>query len=161
MLPWVLGFLIPTGFLLVGAVGKKLVSEAPGWIWADWYLGIELALASVSICTLNACDLYRLGERADRLREESLADGAAAPREVKDERDRSYAQMTKEIRQEQGRTIACLALAFFAFLFVGTVHRQWESRPDDQWKKKLMLAGLSNLCGYVPMVCYMLFAKGV
>jgi hypothetical protein len=159
MLHWLMGFLVPSSFLIVGAVGKKLVSTDPYWTWSDWYLGIELALASVTACTINLCDLHKAGDRGELAIESGIRD-TSVKEDVKRERMRVHGDSMKEARQEQGRNIVCLALAILAFFYVGTLHRQWDTRADDK-PKRMALAGLANFCGACPMVVYMLWVKGV
>lgn len=157
-----LGFLIPTAFLFAGALGKKLVSRIPHWEWPDVYLGVELTLAAVTVSTVNLCDLYKLDDKT----EAEMTKNTEKAQTVKEREDaqvenRVLHRRMRESRREGGRNVVCLAIAVLAFLFVGTLHRQWDGKPDTDTQKRWLLAGAANFCGYFVMVLYMLWVKGI
>src|ERR1044072_6304502 len=44
---YVVAFCVPVGVLVIGALAKKIM-RGPGWLRSDFYLGVELALASLA-----------------------------------------------------------------------------------------------------------------
>ncbi len=118
-------------------------------------------MAALTVSVLNACDLYRLGDKEHQAMVAAAANAqTVGEREGVKTRNEVHAENLEEIRKEEGRNTLILALAFVAFLVALVLHRQWEPQPDSRTKHVLLL-GVANFCGYVPMACYMLFVKGV
>ncbi|MFG0632980.1 hypothetical protein [Pseudomonas sp. xss_2] len=61
--PYVIALGIPLILLLCGAVAKKLV-RGGGWRQSDFYLGVELALASLGSAMVYFYDLQKIVETA-------------------------------------------------------------------------------------------------
>ena len=162
MLRLVLGFLVPTAFLVVGFLAKTIIRPGrPRISWPDLYLGTEWTVAAVTLCILNACDLYRLGQNA-RTEQETIEKKAQTLGQIEEARcRRRYVdESLEDNRQEQGRNTAILASAVLLFLVAAFIHRRWEPEPDS-CRKRALMAGCANFCGYAPMALYMLYVKGL
>src|SRR4051794_31114606 len=99
--PKLVAILVPAILLLAGALAKKLV-RASGWMWQDFYLGIEFTLAAMSSGLVYIFDLVKVIAKAP---------GA-------------------DLKDKLSYTALFLCVTFFLFLYVLGVHQDWEKAPD-------------------------------
>ena len=115
---YISGIGVPILLSLLGIFGKKLV-RGKGWKRSDFYLGVEFTLAALSAALVNIFDLLR-------------------PNRVRTEGDNTI-------------LLANFIVALFSllmFMFVLSLHQDWESSDATRGKQLLWLAGISNAIGF-------------
>lgn len=125
---------IPFLLILCGAFAKKLV-RGTNWKKNDFFLGVELSLASLGSAMVYFYDLQKLP--------------VANP------------PLSTNVGEKIGATATFLAISFFLLLFVLTTHQDWESRNSNPRGQILMLGVLSNGVGIGLFALFVLFVKGL
>lgn len=105
---------IPILFLVIGAVGKKLVRGSP-WCRSDWYLGPELALSLIPAALLYAVDQLR-----------KLDDGTLAANQIH----------TLHVHLAWSVVFAGIALAVYMGLL--SLHQDWEDESGHKFQLPLL-----------------------
>ncbi|HEY3744257.1 MAG TPA: hypothetical protein VGL53_30650 [Bryobacteraceae bacterium] len=129
--PKLVAILVPAILLLAGALAKKLV-RASGWMWQDFYLGIEFTLAALSSGLVYIFDLVKVIA--------TKAPGA-------------------DVRDKLSYTALFLCVTFFLFLYVLGVHQDWEKAPDAT-PKRIRLGFVANFVGGGLLAAFILLIKG-
>lgn len=132
---FVIALLVPTLLFLAGGFGKKLVRGSRDWHRKDWYLGIDATLAAMSAALINIFEIARLKKIVPN--DSGLYD------------------------KQQVATAVFIAISFFMFLYVLSVHQNWESKSRNARAQKFWLLGLANLIGLGLMFVFVLIVKGV
>ncbi len=109
---------MPLLLVLLGVIGKKLVRQTRGWKARDFYLGVELTLAAVSSALLNIFDSLNP--------------------------DRKEADNHRVLLSNFVVTV----LGMLLFMFVLSLHRDWESNSQHPKKEAFWLLGVSNMIGF-------------
>jgi hypothetical protein len=127
-----LAFGVPIIFILVGAIGRKLV-RGTDWERRDFYLGVELCLAALSSNILFLIELLR----------------ASA--------------MTTATPDYKGEVSAALFLVvvFSIYMWLLSLHQDWESKGDRPTAQMCRLMLLSNALGGGLFAAFVFLIKGV
>ena len=130
------GALIPAVIIAAGSVGKKLVHKEP-WCWEHTFFGIELSVAAFADAMLGMGDMIK-----------DLPAAGNVPITV-----------VKQLLI----IVGFIVFDFMMFLFLLSTHQDWEKKKckslEDRQKRVLMLAGISNLIGFVLLASRMFFLK--
>ena len=118
MYRYIVGIGVPLALAAIGVLGKKVV-RGKGWRQADFFLGIELCLAGIANGLVSSCELLKVAAG-------TLPIGSA-----------TYAILSA------GVTFA----GFFIFIFLLSIHQDWESKDGDQRGKFWRLGIISNVLG--------------
>jgi hypothetical protein len=132
--PYLVAVGIPLLLMLCGALAKKLV-RGGGWKLTDFFLGVELSLASLGSAMVYFYDLQKLpmpGQPA-----------------------------VAGLGDKIGATATFLAISFFLLLWVLSTHQDWETRTTNKKGQVLMLGLLSNGVGIALFAGFVLLVKGV
>jgi hypothetical protein len=139
---YVIYFVIPSLFLFLGAISKRIIRASVSR-WDDWFLGVELILTALSTGMMHALDL-----------------GFKLKRHGKIRNDLDFLNVTLFI-----------IITFVLFLFIVIVHQRWESIPSTalalrakskrERGKIFWLAGVSNTIGYMLFTTYIFLIKGL
>ncbi len=132
--PYLVAVGIPLLLMLCGALAKKLV-RGGGWKKSDFFLGVELSLASLGSAMVYFYDLQKLPSPAQ--------------------------QLSQNVGDKIGATATFLAISFFLLLLVLSTHQDWESRVTNPRGQILMLGILSNGVGIGLFAVFVLLVKGV
>lgn len=132
--PYLVAVGIPLLLMLCGALAKKLVRGA-GWKKNDFFLGVELSLASLGSAMVYFYDLQKLPVANQPL--------------------------VANVGDKIGATATFLAISFFLLLLVLSTHQDWESRTTNPKGQVLMLGVLSNGVGIALFAVFVLLVKGV
>ena len=125
---------IPLILLLCGALAKKLV-RGGGWKCSDFFLGVELALASLGSAMVYFFDLQKAG-----------ATPAVPPIPITD---------------KIGATASFLAIAFFLMLWVLSTHQDWEGRTQNPRGQIFWLGLFCNGVGIGLFFSFVMLVKGI
>lgn len=112
------GIGVPLLLALLGVIGKKLVRQTRGWKARDFYLGVELTLAAVSSALLNIFDLLNPDRKGTDNHRVLLSN------------------------------FVVTVLGMLLFMFVLSLHRDWESNNQHPKKEAFWLLGVSNAIGF-------------
>jgi hypothetical protein len=118
MYRYIVGIGVPLILALFGILGKKVV-RGPGWKRTDFYIGVELTLAALANGLVSSCELLKI---ATGTLPQKMAGYAVASAVV-------------------------TLLGFFMFLFLLSIHQDWESNDSDHWRKFIWLGIVSNMLG--------------
>ena len=132
--PYLMAIGIPIVLIVSGALAKKIV-RGSRWRPADFFLGVELSLASMASALVYIADLSRLSIvsiRQDPFLESKLA-----------------------------ATATFIALCFFLLLWIVSTHQDWEKRSQNPKGQIIWLGGIANLIGAGLLAAFVLFVKGV
>ena len=132
--PYLIALGIPLILLLCGAIAKKLV-RGGGWKYSDFFLGVELALASLGSAMIYFYDLQRLGAKAGN--------------------------SSISVADKIGATASFLAIAFFLLLWVLSTHQDWEERTQNVRGQIVWLGVISNGVGIALFASFVMLVKGV
>ena len=132
--PYLVAVGIPLLLMLCGALAKKLV-RGGGWKKSDFFLGVELSLASLGSAMVYFYDLQKL----------------PIPTQ----------QLVPSVGDKIGATATFLAISFFLLLLVLSTHQDWESRTANPKGQILMLGVVSNGIGIALFAFFVLLVKGV
>lgn len=130
--PYIIAIAIPLILILSGGFAKKLV-RGSSFQWKDFYLGVEMTLATLGASLTNFFDLRKLDQNGHA--------------------NIDPANITKNA--------TFLAVSFFSLLIIMTVHQEWESRNQAPQKQLFWLGIFANLIGAGLMIAFTLFVKGV
>jgi|SRR5947209_174000 len=119
---YITGVGVPALLALLGVVGKKLARQGRGWKARDFYLGVEFTLAAVSAALVNIFDLLNPSRSAPGSRAALLANVTVA------------------------------FVGMLLFMFVLSLHRDWESNERHSAKELFWLLGVANAIGLVLLV---------
>lgn len=133
MYRYIVGIGVPVAFTGLGALGKKLIRKSGGWQISDFYLGIELTLAGIANGLVGSFDLLK------------LSSGALPPNMV------PYAVASAVVT----------FCGFFSFLFLLSIHQDWESNDTDQRGKMIRLGIVSNGVGLVILFASIMLVPGL
>lgn len=125
---------IPLILVFCGALAKKLV-RGTFWQASDFFLGVELALASLGSALIHFFDLQRQ-TATQSVTSASLGNSVAA-------------------------TASYVAIAFFLLLWILSTHQDWVSRTQNQKGQLIWLGGVSNIIGVVLFAAFIMLVKGV
>ena len=125
---------IPLLLLFCGALAKKIVRSG-GWKLADFFLGVELALAALGSAMVYLYDLQKM----------PLLDSDRA----------------KAFSGKIGSTATFLVIAFFILMWVVSIHQDWEGRNRNRTGQIWMLVLFCNGLGIALFAGFVLFIKGV
>src|SRR5437870_43548 len=106
MSPITIGVFVTFGFVLLGVLGKAI---AHGWKWDDVYLGMEMALTTISWSVIYAFDLSR------QLRMEAGVANNSAD--------------IKNLSNLLQWNTAFLVAALICYFLIAHIHRWWERHP--------------------------------
>ena len=132
---FVVALLVPLLLFLAGGLGKKLVRGERDWQWQDWYLGVDASLAALSAAVIHIFEITRLKQIAPTQSE--LYD------------------------RQQAASGVFIAFSFFMFLYVLSIHQNWERTDSNPCRQKVWLVLASNLIGLGLMFGFILVVKGV
>ena len=132
--PYMIALGIPAVLIVSGALAKKLVRGST-WQRADFFLGVELALAAMAAALVHVFDLAKLTGS-------QVAAVASMPQKV-------------------AATASFLAICFFLLLWILSTHQDWERRTQNPQGQLLWLGLLANLVGAALLAAFVLFVKGV
>lgn len=118
MYRYIVGIGVPIVLAMFGVLGKKLV-RGPGWKKEDFYIGVELNLAALANGLVSSCDLLK------------IPTGTLPQKMV------GYAVASAVVT----------FFGFFMFLFLLSVHQDWESDDIDLRRKFIWLGIVSNVLG--------------
>jgi uncharacterized membrane protein HdeD (DUF308 family) len=133
MYRYIVGIGVPVAFAGLGALGKKLIRKGGGWQVDDFYLGIELTLAGIANGLVGSFDLLK------------LPSGALPQNMV------PYAVASAVVT----------FCGFFCFLFLLSIHQDWESKESDQKGKMIRLGIVSNVVGLVILFASIMLVPGL
>jgi hypothetical protein len=119
---------------LSGAFAKKLVRGST-WQRSDFYLGVELSLASMASALVYVFDLAKVT---------NAATPGAPP-----------------VDNKIAATVSFLALCFFLLLWVLSTHQDWERRSQNPKGQFIWLGVITNLVGAGLLAAFVLLVKGV
>ena len=111
--PYLIALGIPLILIVSGAFAKKLVRSST-WQLSDFYLGVELSLASTASALVYIFDLAKVAN----------ASKTGVP----------------PVDNKFTATAAFLALSFFLLLWILSTHQDWERRPQNS-KGQFFLVG--------------------
>jgi len=121
-------FSIPIVVILITALTKKIVRKT-GFIWENFYLGVDLTLAASIAAAVNVADMMAQGR-------------------VPNDPSGPTIGITATIY-----IIAC----FFLFVLQVAFHQDWSERPGSaKWKQVLVLGIASNIVGVGLLGCFIL-----
>ena len=126
------GFAVPTILLFAGVFGKKLV-RGRGWQPNDFYLGVELTLGALTSGLLHVFDLTK-----------KIRAGNPTPALV----------------NNMVGTGLFVVITFMVFLYVLTVHQDWEHVATSKSKNWRLIGGC-NFLGLFLMASFLLWVKGI
>lgn len=132
--PYVIALGIPLVLICSGALAKKLV-RGSAWEFADFYLGVELALAAMASGLVYMFDLSKAAKAAS---------AASAP-----------------VDNKIAATATFLALCFFLLLWILSTHQDWVKRAQNPKGQVVWLGIISNLIGAGLLAAFVLYVKGV
>ncbi len=132
--PYLIALGIPVVLIVSGALAKKLVRGST-WQRADFFLGVELALAAMASALVHVFDLAKLTG--------------------------SQASTVASIPQKVAATASFLAICFFLLLWILSTHQDWERRTQNPQGQLIWLGLLVNLVGAALLAAFVLFVKGV
>lgn len=118
MYRYAVGLGVPLVLAAFGVLGKKVV-RGPGWKRTDFYIGVELTLAALANGLVSSCELLK-------------ATTGALPQKMA-----GYAVASAIVT----------LLEFFMFLFLLSVHQDWQSNDSDLKLKFIWLGVVSNVLG--------------
>lgn len=130
--PYVIAVLIPLILILCSAVAKKLV-RGTSWQRSDFFMGVELSLASMASGLVNFLDLTK-----------PALTGA-----------------TQLSPQKTTETAVYVAICFFLLLWVLSTHQDWERRPQSPTGQVIWLGIFANLVGGGLMMAFIIYVKGL
>lgn len=129
--PYLIAIVIPLILILSGGLAKKIV-RGTSFQARDFFLGVELALATLGACLTNFFDLTKAA---------TAASGTAAP------------GMTGNA--------TFLAFSFFLLLIILATHQEWEAKTQNPKGQLFWLGFFSNTVGAGLMIAFILMVKGV
>ena len=132
--PYLIALGIPLILIVSGALAKKLV-RGSAWQPSDFFLGVELSLASMASALVYVFDLSKLSS--------------------------STATPSNPLDSQIAATATFLALCFFLLLCVLSTHQDWERRIQNPRGQIIWLGGITNLIGASLLAAFVLFVKGV
>ena len=131
--PYLIALGIPLLLLICSALARKIVRGA-GWKRTDFFLGVELALASLGSAMVYFNDLQRIpviNKGVDITSTKIIA------------------------------TASFLAICFFLLLFILSTHQDWESRQQNVKGQILWLGIICNSIGISLFAAFVILVKGV
>ena len=123
---------IPLMLICCGAFAKKLV-RGPDWERADFYLGVELTLASLTSAFVYVFDLVQIANE----------------------------KPFETVYYKMLATASFLVVCFFLLLIVLTIHQDWTKRNLNQMGQFVWLVIVANLIGAGLLAAFVLLVKGV
>ena len=134
-----IAFGVPVIFMLCGAMGKKLV-RGTSWERKDFYLGIQLTLATFSADILFVVELLRTPQGPATQATQAVIASATAP----------------------VTALLFNVLVFGIYLWLLTLHQDWENRVSPNEKGQfLRLVVLSNSVGTFLFATFVFLVKGI
>lgn len=131
--PYLIAVVIPLVLIACGACAKKLVRGST-WRAADFYLGVELALAALASAMVYVFDITKLN---------------ASP------------GVPVNIQGKLAATSSFLALCFFTLLWLLSTHQDWEKRTQNLKGQVIVLGLLANAVGALLLTAFVLLVKGI
>jgi len=131
--PYLVALGIPLTLLICGAIAKK-IARGEGWKRTDFFLGLELALATMGSAMLHFYDLQKM----------NVEQGDPAM-----------------IGAKIGASATFLVAAFVVLLWVLSTHQDWERRTANTGRQIIWLGIVSNIAGVAMFAGFVLFVKGV
>jgi hypothetical protein len=132
--PYLQALGIPLILSFCSALAKKIV-RGSSWQRTDFFLGVDLSLATIASALVYFFDLAKL----------ILPTSAATP----------------ALPQKVIATASFLALCFFLLLWLLSTHQDWERRPQNPRGQFLWLIIIANLVGAGLFATFVLYVKGV
>ncbi|HEY0023795.1 MAG TPA: hypothetical protein VGB24_12820 [Longimicrobium sp.] len=129
---------VPVILIGVGALAKKLI-RGTSWIRQDFFLGVDLALASLSSGLIY---LYQVLESARN------AHGVQPPNAASAD-------------QKLLLGVSYVVVALFALLVVMSAHQDQERNTTNPMKQIIWLGVISNLVGGGLLAAFILLVQGV
>jgi hypothetical protein len=139
--PYFIALGIPFLLIVLGAIARKLIRGR--WVREDCFLGVELALASISSGLIYLSELI------------------TAKRTVA---GCSTARCVEILRTTDGRLLSdagYLGVAFLALLFILSIHQTDPDRPRKPLEEWLALGVVANGVGGVVLALFILVVKGI
>lgn len=130
--PYVVALVVPVGFYLAGAFGKKLIRDHHGshfFAMTDWYLAPDAALANI---------------------------GAGLTESIEQVVKFDPATHSGHVRG----SLVFVTLSFFVWLFIMTLHKHYES-SGSTGAKAFWLLMVANVLAFGSMFAFLLAFKGV
>jgi len=132
MYRYIVGVGVPLTLAMFGILGKKVV-RGRGWKETDFYIGVELTLAALANGLVSSCELLKIAAG-------TLPSGVAV-----------YAVASAVMT----------FFGFFMFLFLLTIHQDWESNDSDLRGKFLRLGVVSNVLGLGTLIASIVLIPGL
>ena len=129
---YVIALVVPIILIVSSAFAKKLV-RGTTWERADFFLGVELSLASIAATLTNFLELAK-----------EATDGTI-----------------KIDPNSLAKNGAFLAICFFLLLVVLTTHQEWQGRKDSPRAQMLWLGVFANMMGAGLLVTFIILVKGI
>lgn len=131
--PLIVAVVVPLLLFLTGGFGKKLVRAENNWHRKDFYLGVDVALATMSATLIHLFDITRSITELNALEHTSklVASGVF------------------------------LAISFFLFMLILGVHQNWESQNRQRGEQWFWLVFASNSVSLGFMSFFIIVIKGL
>jgi hypothetical protein len=116
---YIVGIGVPLLLSIFGILGNKLV-RGKGWAKEDFYLGVELTLAGMANGLVSSCELLKM----------------------------TTGKLDAKIVPYVVASAVVTFFAFFIFLFLLSLHQDWESKVgSNPLHEVMLLGGVSNVLG--------------
>lgn len=123
---------VPLILIISGTLVKKLARKKRGWSPDDWFLGLELCLATLSSTVLHLCDVS------------------------------SMPPMSVPGMQAQMMSTSTFLAFTLAGLFLVTSYRQdWHGSRRAPRRRVFWLAGVCNLIGATLLFTFIILVRGI
>jgi hypothetical protein len=129
----IVGIGVPLILATFGVLGKKLIRKGPGWKREDFYIGVELTIAALANGLVSSCDLLK------------ITTGVLPQKMI------GYAVASAVVT----------LLGFFMFLFLLSVHQDWESNDSDPRRRFVWLGIVSNMLGLGTLILSTVLIPGL
>jgi hypothetical protein len=133
---------IPFLLILLGAITRKLI-RATAWVWEDFFLGVDLAIAGISSGLIYTSELLTSKQAA-------VGCGTEMCRRV-------LASADEHLLADS----VFLVVALISFLAIVAMHQDEKGDTGNRRRRMLVLGVASNLIGVVLVACFILLVKGV
>lgn len=131
--PYLVALVIPLLLMACSALAKKLV-RGTAWQMADFFLGVELALAALGSAMVYFYDLKKVSPDSN-----------------------SSLELANKITATASFSVIC----FFLLLLILSNHQDWEPRSTNPRGQFWMLVVVSNMLGISLLASFILLVKGL
>ncbi len=130
---YIVGIGVPLILAMFGVLGRKLIRKGPGWKREDFYIGVELTIAALANGLVSSCDLLKI------------------PTGVLPQTMVGYAVASAVVT----------FFGFFMFLYLLSVHQDWESNDVDLKRRFIWLGLVSNVIGLGTLIASTVLIPGL